>query len=68
MRKTGRPKIEDGTRRDVRIQLRMNEKEADALDELCVYFKCDRSSLIRSLVSKVRHDIHDIYGGDYSWE
>lgn len=62
MRKTGRPKIEDSDKRDVRIQLRMNEKEADALDELCVYFKCDRSSLIRSLVSKIHSDI---YGGDY---
>lgn len=61
MRKTGRPKIEDGDKRDVRIQLRMNEKEADALDELCVYFKCDRSSLIRSLVSKIHSDI---YGGE----
>lgn len=64
MKKMGRPKAEDDKRRDVRIQVRMNEEEAASLDELCAKFNCGRSSFIRSLVSKVRNDIS---GGDHEW-
>lgn len=57
----GRPRLEDDVRRDRQINIRMNDNEIEALDELCVYLDCDRVSLIRSLITKL-HD--DIYGGE----
>ena len=60
MRKMGRPRIENDVKRDRAIHIRVSSNEEGDLNELCDYFKCDRSSLIRSLISKVHSDI---YGG-----
>ena len=61
MRKRGRPRIENDVKRDRTLHIRVSSNEEGDLNELCDYFKCDRSSLIRSLVSKLHRDI---YGGE----
>ena len=61
MRKMGRPRIENDVKRDHTLHIRVSSNEEGDLNELCDYFKCDRSSLIRSLISKVHSDI---YGGE----
>lgn len=61
MKKMGRPKIETDEKRDRAIHIRVSSNEEGDLNELCDYFNCDRSSLIRSLISKVHSDI---YGGE----
>lgn len=53
----GRPRLKDDVRRDRQVNIRMNDKEVEALDELCVYLDCDRMSVIRSLITKLHDDI-----------
>lgn len=61
MKKQGRPKMNNGEKRDNIITVKMSDREVGSLTELCNYFDCDRSSMLRALITQV-HD--DIYGGE----
>ena len=61
MKKQGRPKMNSGEKRDNIITVKMSDREVGSLTELCNYFDCDRSSMLRALITHV-HD--DIYGGE----
>lgn len=57
MKKQGRPKTNNGEKRDNIITVKMSDREVGSLTELCNYFDCDRSSMLRALITHVHDDI-----------